>query len=430
MMIVAAAFLLSWGSIGAAAEKIFELSTSIPTRGAAGFEKFTIDGRDYIASANFFTSAPGRTPAMETDSVVYALTRGDTGKPLFTKIQSIPTVGAHGVEFFNFQGEAYLAIPNYYGGDTVVLRWSRTPSVFEEIQRIPSDGGGSVESFIISSEDQASKDAAPRLILSIAEFNIGRSTLYALEGVFPNEKFVSWQRLTTPGVGAMATIRVNDGSSSGRLLFLAASYVSRTTGWRTKSRIFALEPDEMSGGATFSFHHDVPTVGAHDVETLMTADGRAFAFFSYDKDEASVEQNSELFEWRADEFQGGRFVSMQTVKTVGAHAAEFFKGGGAGYFLAVANLGDRRTNRYRTSSHIYHFNPTRSPPLELFQKIPTLGATDMEAFALNGTTYLVASNEQDDEQGGDVESPVWRLRGAAPREVRGAKAGTAPVGEL
>ena len=380
----------------------------IKTRGAAGFEHFQIDGKDYVASANFFTSSPGRNPSMKTTSVVYRVRKSKNSNKLrFKRINSLQTVGAHGVEFFTRNNESYIAIPNYYGGDSVVYRWSRSSLKFEEIQRMKSDGAGSIESFTIPAVKQGEP---PRRVLGIAEFNLGIAALYVLEGAFPNERFVLWQRLLFPGVGAMATCTIG-----GHHLLLASSYVTKQRGWHTRSGVFYFNQKSDS----FVFHHDIGTVGAHDVETLTVAGNRHFAFFSNDKDESSTYQHSELFEWRqgmvpgmGNGFLSGRFVSRQKVFTHGAHAAEFFatsvSANDSKYFLAVANLGDRKTNKYRTTSQLYAFD-VEQVKLTKVQEMPTLGATDMESFSIKGTSYLIAAEEQDDDRGGDIESTVWAL---------------------
>ena len=114
--------------------------------------------------------------------------------------------------------------------------------------------------------------------------------------------------------------------------------MTRETGWRTRSRVFALN----AAGSAFESHHELATVGAHGVATLAHA-GRQFLFFSNDKDERTTQQESELFEWR-----GGRYASVQKIATDGAHAAELFSATDGKAYLAVANLGDRATNKYRT----------------------------------------------------------------------------------
>ena len=114
---------------------------------------------------------------------------------------------------------------------------------------------------------------------------------------------------------------------------------------------------------------------------------------------------------------------MQQVPTDGAHAAAFFaSASGERRYLAVAELGDRQANTYRRDSSVYAFEPTRSPPLVLAQRLSTKGATDFHAFALPAgadggtaatTTYLAVSNEQDDTLGGDIGSTIWRLQAEA-----------------
>ena len=337
---------------------------------------------------------------METDSVVYRV--GLEGSSLqLEEHQRLGTVGAHGVAHCAQAGRDYLAIPNYYGPDTAVYRW--TGSRFEELQRIKSEGAGSVVVF----------EMEGRQMLGIAEFNVGVAAIYRLEGEYPSERFKPWQRIKAPGVGAMATLTVEREDGGAQLLLLCASYVMQQTGWRTRSPVFALN----AAGTAFELHHDVGTTGAHDVE-VTSVRGRHFAFFSNDKDERSTLQSSELFEWVGG-FPGGRLQSRQRVQTDGAHAAEFFSSpGGDRHFLAVANLGDRQTNKYRRDSVVYELDPSAAEPLRVVQRLPTLGATDFCGFVIGGTTFLAVSNEQDDELGGDVGSPIWKLQSSGtPRAI-------------
>ena len=159
------------------------------------------------------------------------------------------------------------------------------------------------------------------------------------------------------------------------------------------------------------------TVGAHDVATVSSG-GRTFAFVSNDKDESSPKQKSELFEW-VGLYPRGRFESVQTIETDGAHAATFFSAANVGsrLFLAVANLGDREKNSYRGDSAVYSFDPAPqrgAGHLNLVQRLPTRGATDFHAFRINGDAYLAVSNEQDDMRGGDILSTIWALNSRHP----------------
>ena len=54
-----------------ATESPFAEAAVVQTRGAAGWAHFVIDGKDFLAVANFFTSGPGRQPSMETDSSIF-----------------------------------------------------------------------------------------------------------------------------------------------------------------------------------------------------------------------------------------------------------------------------------------------------------------------------------------------------------------------
>lgn len=414
--------LLSASSQAQAAEMPFFEAATVQTRGAAGWEHFVIDGVDFLAVANFFTSAPGRQPSMTTDSAVYTATTDGVQLQL-TEVQRFRTTGAHGVAHLESGGQHYLAVPNYYGGDAVILRWDTAARRFTELQRVKCDGGGGVEAMAVGG----------RPMLAFAEFNLGIAALYALDEE-TEERFQLWQRVPAPGCGATAQMLVPTADGGQKLLMLAASYVTRQTGWRTRSTIFALN----DAGSAFEKHSEVATVGAHDVE-VVSVHGRHFAFYSNDKDERSTKQDSELFEW-IGLFPNGRFVSRQKVGrprcrvpprpaykcsprrlicspqvgTDGAHAAEFFASAdGESHFLAVANLGDRQANTYRRDSVVYAFNPLAekgTPMLTPLQKLPTLGATDFLGFSIGGVTYLAVSNEQDDTRGGDVESTIWALR--------------------
>ena len=389
---------------------------TVATRGAAGWTHFHIAGRDYLAVANFFISGPGRQPSMATESAVYCV-RGvnKSGGLDMHEVQRFPTVGAHGVEHFAHTtggqlvgceaGEQhYLAVPNYYGGDSIVLRWEERQRAgtssyswfckFFEMQRIASDGGGSIRPF----------KRGTHQLLGIAEFNVGVADLHILEGEYPNERFVPWQRIAAPGVGAMTTLLVS-GESGQQLLLVAASYVTKQSGWRTRSPVLALN----AAGSQFEFHHDLPTVGAHGVASVNIS-GRPLIFFSNDKDEYSTKQESELFEW-VGEFSDGRFQSRQKVATDGAHAAEFFHStDGERHFLAVANLGDRQTGSYHRYSHVFSVDPASEPPMTLLMRLSTRGATDFRSFQIGAACFLVVSNEQDDSLGGDIESTIWALR--------------------
>lgn len=371
------------------------------TRGAAGWDHFRMGDSDYLCSANFFTSSPRRQPSMSTDSTVFSVFQNADLSLKLTEVQGFKTTGAHGVMHASAGGFHYLAVPNYYGVDTVIMRAGEDDGTrrFVETQRIPTDGGGGVEVWNVGDS----------VFLGIAEFNLGVAAIYKLDS--DRGLFQPWQRLAAPGCGALSVLAVPAARGGSQLLLVAASYVTQRTGWRTMSSVFYLNGE----GTAFEKFQQVPTVGAHGVATHSTPCGRFFVFFSNDKDERTTLQESELFEW-VGLFPDGKLESREKVRTDGAHAAEFFSDvDKRRHFLAVANLGDRQTNKYRRDSTIYSLDLNNSaaqgePLLRLVQKVPTLGATDFRAFSIGGQTYLAVSNEQDDVRGGDIQSTIWRLR--------------------
>ena len=249
-------------------DDVFVEAATLPTKGAAGYTAWSMGGKDYLAVANFFTSAgPGTKADIKTQSALYTMSLdGDSSasapKLKLLPLQTFETAGAHGVEHFSsrvrnasgqLERQHYLAIPNYYGGDAAIYRWDKPSQRFSELQRIKCDGGGSVEAFRIG-EDQ---------MIGFAEFNKSVAAIYRLQGDFPNERFAPWQRIEAPGVGAFSTITVH-----GELLLVASTYVfspaSGATSWSTKSPTFAID----STKSRFDLIDQVATVGAHDVEVL------------------------------------------------------------------------------------------------------------------------------------------------------------------
>ena len=91
----------------------FVEAANIPTRGAAGWAHFIIDGQDYVAVANFFTSSPCKQPRMETESTVYKAVISNTGQLQLTELQRFKMIGAHGVVHCEHHRQHYLSVPNY-----------------------------------------------------------------------------------------------------------------------------------------------------------------------------------------------------------------------------------------------------------------------------------------------------------------------------
>ena len=83
----------------------FVLFQSISTRGASAWCPFVIHGLTYLGVANYH----GDGQKHNTQSLVY-----QASGARFIKYQEIPTHGAHGMTSFEYKGQTYLAVANYY----------------------------------------------------------------------------------------------------------------------------------------------------------------------------------------------------------------------------------------------------------------------------------------------------------------------------
>ncbi|XP_070543508.1 adhesion G-protein coupled receptor V1-like isoform X2 [Ptychodera flava] len=111
--------------------------------------------------------------------------------------------------------------------------------------------------------------------------------------------------------------------------------------------------------------------------------------------------NSVLYVWQ------GQFVPLQAIETDGGIKAATTMIGGAMY-LAVANHGS--IGKYRTSSRIYSVGI--SGTLTLIQDIPSDGASDVTFFTVGVETYLIITNEIDNNDVTTISSQVLLWSGS------------------
>eukprot|EP00052_Salpingoeca_macrocollata_P020120 m.168483 g.168483 ORF g.168483 m.168483 type:complete len:227 (-) comp21164_c0_seq1:59-739(-) len=111
----------------------------------------------------------------------------------FVAFQSIATHGAYDWEWFSIGGDAFLAVANHQSGgssdvDSVVYKWSRTTNGFEMYQRIGTHGAEHIEWFNINGQD----------FLAIANFYSSDSVIYQWQ----NSLFVPFQTVSNPAHAA------------------------------------------------------------------------------------------------------------------------------------------------------------------------------------------------------------------------------------
>ena len=508
--------------------------------------------RHYLAVSNFMatsTAPDGSTRVvMESESVLYEIgieykkrvTLGDSsdndynersfdGKKeilnddmmhlQYKEVQRFATNGAHGVDHLTVRSvndfgketeTVFLAIPNFYGTDTVLYQYelgsvdtdtnkntdvdpekdndmdadadadadadehtcnhssSSKPLMnkFREHQRIPTQGAAAIEFFTIQNAacTSACTQTNLRHMLAIAEYKSGKVSIYE----YVSEEWVLNQRLYAPGTAALSVMTIplrvhedvhysddgngqsdddndddDDSPPPNKTLLLTASYNVKGE-WSTQSQVFEYDYDE----SVFVYSHLLDTVGAHGIATLSTQEGigqRHFAFYANDKNSTSTLQRSALYEYvpiqkqqqQRDNHgygygyghgmqQDHEFVLRQEIETDGAHGATFVSVNGV-YFLVVAEFGDRATRRYTRSSTVYRLeldldlDTSRSGSAHLvpYTELPTEGATDFESFQMDGNTWLVVSNEQNESEGIDIGSTIWRVDNNEDDDIEG-----------
>eukprot|EP00960_Hanusia_phi_P042163 755348-Hanusia_phi.AAC.4 len=76
---------------------VLVLEAQIPTLGNAGWEAFEMDGRTFMAAANFWD---GESVDMSARSKIYRVRLNETHRLSFRRLQSMHTRGAHSWDFF------------------------------------------------------------------------------------------------------------------------------------------------------------------------------------------------------------------------------------------------------------------------------------------------------------------------------------------
>jgi hypothetical protein len=430
--------------------------TGWKTHGNAGWEMFSIGARHFAAVANFWDTSMEN---MNADSEVLEISVSDEGLT-FTPFQQFRDSGAHGWEYFEAMGDAFIAVPNYYGKSNIVYKWvpgredGRSEGRFVLFQNIAIEGPAQCEAYEIGG----------KTFLAIGENFASLLAIYELD---PKEqKFVLRQKMPTPGSGAMAYLSHKNSKTGEALQFMAStSYHSGTAaGWHTQTPIFRWDCKSEGGdNCEWVLMQKLVTKGPHDVEAFAIGT-RSFLFFSNDRHSSdpdaeadpldrSIEAMHERGEMNGDEdvtrqptekgsstdsevFEydeaSGKFVSYQLLRTDGAHAAEVFHANGH-HWLAVANFGDRlgKPPRYQAKSSIFVWEPGDRQGAQsnsggggrfvLHQEIDSFGATDAEYFLMPATAdgpqkhYLAIANEGDL---GSERQAVAQGRGGGFRQWR------------
>jgi hypothetical protein len=334
----------------------FEEFQSIPTNGTQDWESFTIDTDIFLAVANRRNNS-----TKKINSKIYKW-NGNA----FVEEHSILTRGALDWEYFTIGSDIFLAVANHRNGsiyniDSKIYIWNG--SFFVEFQSIPTHMATDWESFTIG----------PDTFLVVANcyngsiYNID-SKIYKWNGSF----FVEFQSIPTQGAYDWESFTI--GSDT----FLAVANSRNNSTYNIDSKIYIWKGDKNE----FEPFQSIPTHRALDWE-CFTIGSYTFLAVANQRNSSTYNIDSKIYIWN-----GSFFVEFQSIHTNGATDWESFVIG-PDTFLAVANHYNGSTRNI--DSKIYKWDGNEKK-FDLFQPIPTNGATDWESFTIGSDTFLAVAN--------------------------------------
>ena len=134
----------------------FVLVEQISTNGAVDWEFFTIGDISFLAVANWYNDNSYNIP-----SNIYRVDETQPPGTQFVLVQQIYTIGAYDWEFFTIGNSSYLAVANYQNGNTFIIpsniyRFDETQppgSQFVLVQQISTNGARDWEFFTIGNSN-------------------------------------------------------------------------------------------------------------------------------------------------------------------------------------------------------------------------------------------------------------------------------------
>ncbi|HBN08761.1 MAG TPA: hypothetical protein DD435_08975 [Cyanobacteria bacterium UBA8530] len=296
---------------------LFEEFQKIPTNWATEWEAFSIEGEHYLAIAdNHSFVLTEKRVLYDIPSRIYKW-NGES----FVEYQSIPTMGASGMKFFELGGEHFLAVANNGGSggnylvDSKIYRWNGKQ--FTLFQSIPTKAALRWEFFHIGTDS----------FLAVANYSTDFKTTFAIDSMiyrWDGKQFAEFQAIPTVGAHYWKYFQI--GSDS----FLAIANLHsgpKQTNLAIDSKIYRWD------GKQFAPFQTIPTTGCVSWD-FGTAGGDCFlAAASWKNDAGSFHLDSNIYRW-----DGKQFSLFRSIPTYGASDCAFFNLNSE-LCLAVANGG-------------------------------------------------------------------------------------------
>ncbi|XP_072038274.1 adhesion G-protein coupled receptor V1-like [Amphiura filiformis] len=217
---------------------------------------------------------------------------------------------------------------------------------------------------------------------AIHESDVRTSMIYRWHGVF-----VPVQTIETDG-GRKCASHVIQG-----ITYLAIANQGSIGRHRTTTRIYRVQ-----GDGTLDTMQDIITDGASDVEFFTIGSDVYLLITTELSNSGQTNVNSQLLLWN-----GVEFIASQYLNSNGARAAKAFTIG-LDHYVAIVNYYDTTIASYELRSTIFRWERGSLVP---FQQLDTQGATDVDAFSISASNYLVIANSQQNDGSTNINSNVY-----------------------
>ncbi|XP_014663788.1 PREDICTED: thrombospondin-type laminin G domain and EAR repeat-containing protein-like [Priapulus caudatus] len=308
----------------------------------------------------------------EQASPLYKWEKGE-----FVYYQNITTFGAQSWKFFSIDEELYLAVANRGQKSQVksictIYRWSANHKLFFQQQDIVTYTSRDIEYYEDNGEHYLAvanyaKDGHTQMASVIYRFEKRKSLFYPFKTVI-SMGAMDWTHFSIDGTGYLA---------------LANSFDGMTT--QVYSAIYKLEngrPIEMQrietiGAVDWEFF----TVK----DDVYLAVANSYNYGPQNKQNmAPYFLNSSIYKFNKEQ---GMFEKYQDILTRSATDWESFKVGDSTYLIVSNAQKDEETPRYPGHSSVYRWQGAEK--FVRVHSLETTASTDWEAFSTGGGTYLV-----------------------------------------
>ena len=294
----------------------FNLYQTLQTRGAFGFEYFSIADKHFLAVANHYDGTH------LLDSAVYHW----NGKQ-FVVFQKIPTKGASHFTFFKINGQNYLTVANFHDMSTysiksVIYKWGS--GKFNKFQEIPTEGALGCTAFVINNDT----------FIAFANYRNSNQNYAAQSTMFKwsGGHFVKLQSFQTYGAHGVNSVNINGHT------FLAIANSYSGSKYNIDSSIYKWD------GNRFVLFQSIPTRGAKTWHPFVISGQTFLGVANYPGDGQNYNTQSVVYQ-----ASGAQFIKYQEIPTHGARDMTTFEYKGHTY-LAVAN---RYNQKYNINSALY-----------------------------------------------------------------------------